>query len=92
MTSRYFQEYLASQRLAAEISRIAGPANEFYTLIMAAARVADTDNLGRLMSVFPIVVNELRVRYNAPGGALTPEELDYLTRWNENAGDDAPGG
>ncbi len=85
---RYFYEYLASQRLVAEIGNIAGSADEFYTCLMAAARLADTDNLGKLMSVFPLVVNELRVRYNAPGGILTQAELDYLDRYNEHSGDD----
>lgn len=42
----------------------------FYSLIMAAMRQADTDNLERLKRSFPEVWNDLRARYNAPGGVL----------------------
>lgn len=45
----------------------------FYTLIMAAFRKADTENLRKLSSAFPEVWAELKARYNAPGGRL-PEE------------------
>ncbi len=83
----YFQEYLASRRLAADISGIAGPANEFYTLIMTAMRFADTDNLDVLSEYWPGLYRELKERYNAPGGALTPDELTYLDRYNEHSED-----
>lgn len=49
--------------------------NSFYTLIMAAMRQADTDNLEALQSAFPRVWNELRRRYNAPGGKLPGEVI-----------------
>lgn len=47
----------------------------FYSLIMAAARKADTDNLRKLESVFPETVNELRRRYHAPGGQLPEDDI-----------------
>jgi hypothetical protein len=51
-----------------------GLADEFYTLLMAAMRCADTDNLWKLIQAFPDVWDELQKRYNAPGGALTQYE------------------
>lgn len=42
----------------------------FYALIQAAMRQADTDNLARLQLAFPVVFEELRSRYRAPGGLL----------------------
>lgn len=50
----------------------------FYSLIMAAMRKADTDNLEKLKSVFPEVYGELRARYNAPGGALDSKEMRWV--------------
>lgn len=46
----------------------------FYAIIMAAMRGADTLNLSRLQNLFPEVYEELRNRYNAPGGRLTSED------------------
>jgi hypothetical protein len=46
----------------------------FYALIMAAMRKADTDNLFRLQRLFPETWQELRMRYNAPGGLLEGEK------------------
>jgi hypothetical protein len=46
----------------------------FYTLLMAAMREADTDNLNKLQRAFPEVLNELQARYNAPGGKLEGEK------------------
>ncbi len=43
---------------------------DFYALIQAAMRGADTDNLMRLRAGFPTVYAELEARYNAPGGWL----------------------
>ena len=65
------KEYQNSQRLAVEVSNSDG--NEFYSLLMAALRFADTDNLEKLESVFPEVANELWARYNAPGGVLVTD-------------------
>ena len=45
----------------------------FYTLIMAAMRNADTDNLEKLKDAFPRVWEELEKRYDAPGGYLPNE-------------------
>ena len=42
----------------------------FYSLIMAAMRQADSENLEKLRESFPDVWAELRARYDAPGGAL----------------------
>ena len=46
----------------------------FYALIQAAMRQADTNNLYKLESVFPHIAEELRLRYNAPGGLLGSEQ------------------
>lgn len=42
----------------------------FYSLIAAAVKRADTPNLDALDRAFPGVVEEVRARYNAPGGVL----------------------
>ena len=46
----------------------------FYALIMAAMRNADTDNLNKLKEAWPGGFEELRKRYNAPGGFLDERE------------------
>lgn len=46
----------------------------FYSLLMAAMRCADSDNLRKLRLAFPEVEAELRERYNAPGGAIAADE------------------
>lgn len=46
---------------------------QFYALIMAAMRQADTDNLELLKAVFPEAWDELKARYNAPGGQLAED-------------------
>jgi hypothetical protein len=46
----------------------------FYALIMAAMRRADPDNLRLLRNAFPIIWNELTMRYNAPGGVIEGDE------------------
>ena len=43
---------------------------QFYALIMAAMRKADSDNLELLKAAFPAVWEELQQRYNAPGGMI----------------------
>lgn len=60
-------DYRESQRIAVEDY-------QFYALIMAAMRQADTDNATKLKFAFPFVWEELRRRYNAPGGFLPGEE------------------
>lgn len=46
----------------------------FYAVIMAAMRMADSENLAKLTFAFPHVWEELRARYNAPGGVLQHEQ------------------
>ena len=46
----------------------------FYALIQAAMRQADTDNIEKLKAAFPSTWQELRERYDAPGGLLSGEE------------------
>jgi hypothetical protein len=79
----WLREYLASQRIAANIHQYLIGANEFYSLIMAAARFADTDNFDKLEEAFPEVIQELKARYNAPGGALDQQEREIVERWNQ---------
>ena len=49
--------------------------DEFYGLIQACMRLADTDNLEKLKQAWPEAWNDLQARYNAPGGLLPGEEL-----------------
>ena len=49
----------------------------FCTLLMAAMRQADTDNLRLLREAFPAVWAELQARYNAPGGVLRDGVLSW---------------
>ena len=44
--------------------------DEFYGLVQALMRLADTDNLNKLKAAWPEVWKELRERYNAPDGRL----------------------
>ena len=67
----YF-EYIGSLDLVKAAYRTQG--NAFYSLIMAAMREADTDNLALLEGAFPETAAELRARYNAPGGFLPGEK------------------
>lgn len=77
MTNK-FHEYLASQRIAANVYQYLMGANEFYALLMAAVRFADTENMAKLEKEFPEVVEELRARYNAAGGALNDSEMKFV--------------
>jgi hypothetical protein len=45
----------------------------FYSLIMAAMRRADTDNLAKLRAAWPAVWAEFQPRYHAPEGVLSDE-------------------
>jgi len=69
-------EYLESQRISAE-----DPG--FYSLIMAAMRKADSPNGYKLREAWPAVWDELNERYNAPGGAITDKELEWLEKQRE---------
>ncbi len=48
---------------------------DFYAVIMAAMKMADTDNSAKLKATWPSVFEELRCRYNAPCG-LQPGDCD----------------
>lgn len=60
-------EYEASKRIALQDP-------PFYALVMAAMRGADAENLRRLRLGFEDVWQELRARYEAPGGVLPGEQ------------------
>jgi hypothetical protein len=79
MVGRY--AYEESKRLAAE--------GDFYPLLMAAMRCADTDNAAQLRLAFPGVWAELQARYNAPGGVLEsdPDFEEYLRRRAQSLAD-----
>jgi len=70
-------EYQASRRLAVEATN--GDGNEFYSLLMAAIRFADSDNMTKLQSVFPEVVKEFRARCNAPWGVLVTDNQNPIS-------------
>lgn len=46
----------------------------FYSLIMAAMRQADDENLYWLQYCWPGVWNEFEARYNSPGGILQGDD------------------
>jgi hypothetical protein len=50
--------------------------DDFYGVIQCAMRLADTDNLEKLKSVFPKEWTDLQTRYDAPGGLLEGERRD----------------
>lgn len=58
--------------------QIDGEQYPFYALIMAAMRRADSINSRLLQDAYPEVWQELQLRYNAPGGALTEAEAASL--------------
>jgi hypothetical protein len=65
----------------------------FYSLIMAAMRQADTDNVRKLQQEWPNVWAELEARYHAPGGLLDgevgeerPPDSDFCSRCREHTG------
>ena len=53
----------------------------FYVIIMAAMRQADTPNMGRLQTMWSEVHEEMKKRYNAPGGALSEQETRELEKY-----------
>ena len=67
-----YQHYRQSIDVTAGNEIPGGP--DFYSIIMAAIRRADDINLEKLSIAFPKQVEELRVRYNAPGGFVSAEE------------------
>jgi hypothetical protein len=71
------------RRLAYEESRRLAADSDFYPLLLAAMRCADTGNVDKLRQVFPEVWEELRDRYQPPGGVIEgdPDFQEYL-RWH----------
>ncbi len=72
---RYFKamtyaDYKLSQKIASEIDD-----DNYYAIIMAAMRMADSTNLDMLKRCWPAQFHELQARYNAPGGLLNGEAL-----------------
>jgi hypothetical protein len=57
-----------------------GPDPNFYALIMAAMRKADTPNAIKLRSAFPDLWDEVQARYNAPGGVIAGDPAGLLER------------
>lgn len=68
---------LHSYRVSFELSSHEYP---FYSLIMAAMRRADTDNIEKLKEAWPEVYDELMLRYWAPGGLLEGESDEQILR------------
>jgi len=64
---------LYDYKTSLEISKEEPP---FAALIMAAGRKADSNNLEKLYDAFPEIVNELRLRYEAPGGILPDDDYN----------------
>ena len=62
-------DYKVGQRVVTEYGD-----DEFYGLVQALMRLADTDNLQRLKIDWPDVWDDLQRRYNAPDGILPGEE------------------
>lgn len=54
-----------------------GEPRSFYAVLMMAMNYADTQNLGKLKAAFPDVWEEMRARYNAPGGILPGDGNEY---------------
>ena len=50
----------------------------FYAVIQCALRLADSDNMAKLQHAFPVVYEELSLRYNTPGGKLPEDETDEI--------------
>lgn len=46
----------------------------FEAIIMGFMRIADSENLAFLRSKYPEIYQELKARYNAPGGYLEGEK------------------
>ena len=58
-----------------ESERIAKEDYPFDALIMAAMRRADSFNAEKLQHEFPMLWDELKKRYNAPGGLLVTDDV-----------------
>ncbi len=64
------------------------PEVTFYAVFLALISMADSDNLSKLEQAFPEVVMEAKIRYYAPGGALTVDE--WLTYYKDRGENDPP--
>ena len=71
-----YRDYVIGREIAAEDY-------PFYALIQAAMRKADSENLVKLQAAFPLVAQELRIRYNAPGGILLSDRVEEALRRGE---------
>ena len=68
MSYSSYYDYKQGQQIAAEDY-------SFYALIQAAMRQADSDNIRKLKSAFPEVWEDLKLRYDLPGGLVAGEKL-----------------
>ena len=56
-----------------ESAKVELAGHPFYAIIMTAMRQADSQNIERLRQAFPDTWEELRARYDSPGGVLPGE-------------------
>ena len=68
-----YLEYQGSKKVSAFAIDLS-EGDEFYTLIMAAYRFADTTNANKLERAFPEIIREFKERYDAPGGKLPSDK------------------
>lgn len=61
---------LREYRMSAEIGRRLDADDDFYAIMALLMRNADTYNAERLRAAYPLVWDDLRARYHAPGGEL----------------------
>lgn len=73
---KYFNEYQAAKDVEAFANGL--PANAFYACLGAAVNLAGSYELDALECGFPDFVQEIRLRHNAPGGALTQLEIQKI--------------
>ena len=52
----------------------------FDALLICLALKADPENRERLELAFPGLIDEVKQRHNAPGGAITPEDEESVER------------
>ena len=77
-------DYKVSQQIEAE-------KYPFYALIMAAMRKADSENAGKLRSLWPDTSVELNYRYWSAGG-FVPGEDGYTADGDDNLPFERPAG
>lgn len=54
--------------------------HEFQSVVEAAMRLADSENILKLKAAFPEIYAELAARYYAPGGRLPNEDATFQTK------------